>query len=85
MRQVKSGLRRTPKMGRNAGPFASKFSNQPSNPFWSAPGAAGASAGAVEALVNCPFETVKVQMQAKENLNRFKVGCETIPSSFVIM
>ena len=36
-------------------------------------GAAGASAGAVEAFVNCPFETVKVQMQAKENLNRFKV------------
>lgn len=38
------------------------------------PGAAGAGAGAVEAFINCPFETVKVQMQAKENLNRFKVG-----------
>lgn len=38
------------------------------------PGLAGAAAGSVEALVNCPFETVKVQMQAKENLQRFKVG-----------
>ena len=36
------------------------------------PVAAGAMAGFTEALVNTPFETVKVQMQAKENLGRFK-------------
>ena len=36
------------------------------------PVAAGAAAGFTEALVNTPFETVKVQMQAKENLGRFK-------------
>jgi len=32
----------------------------------------GALAGISEALVNCPFEVVKVRMQAKENLARFK-------------
>jgi len=33
---------------------------------------AGALAGASEVLINCPFEVVKVRMQAKENLGRFK-------------
>jgi len=33
---------------------------------------AGASAGMTEAFVNCPFELVKVRMQAKENLTLYK-------------
>jgi len=37
---------------------------------------AGALAGMSEALINCPFETVKVRMQAKENLARFKNSTE---------
>eukprot|EP00043_Microstomoeca_roanoka_P015929 m.160312 g.160312 ORF g.160312 m.160312 type:complete len:290 (-) comp16359_c1_seq1:187-1056(-) len=35
-------------------------------------GMAGALAGTTEALINCPFETIKVRMQAKENLTRYK-------------
>lgn len=33
---------------------------------------AGALAGSTEAFVNCPFETVKVRMQSKEHLSRYK-------------
>lgn len=33
---------------------------------------AGALAGATEALVNCPFETVKVRMQSTEHLARYR-------------
>eukprot|EP00743_Colponemidia_sp_Colp-15_P006251 GILK01006726.1.p1 GENE.GILK01006726.1~~GILK01006726.1.p1 ORF type:complete len:307 (-),score=37.03 GILK01006726.1:502-1389(-) len=32
---------------------------------------AGALAGVTEAFVNCPFEVIKVRMQAKENLGRY--------------
>jgi len=32
----------------------------------------GAAAGCTEALINCPFELVKVRMQAKENLGVYK-------------
>lgn len=32
----------------------------------------GSLAGVSEALVNCPFETVKVRMQSKEFISRFK-------------
>jgi solute carrier family 25 2-oxodicarboxylate transporter 21 len=34
--------------------------------------AAGASAGMTEAVVNCPFELVKVRMQAKSNVGVYK-------------
>jgi len=34
--------------------------------------AAGALAGMTEALANCPFEVVKVRMQARENLGEYK-------------
>lgn len=34
--------------------------------------AAGVSAGLTEAFVNCPFEVVKVRMQARENLGVYK-------------
>jgi len=34
--------------------------------------AAGALAGMSEVVINCPFEVVKVRMQAKENIGRFK-------------
>jgi len=33
---------------------------------------AGAAAGCTEALINCPFELVKVRMQARENLGVYK-------------
>jgi len=32
----------------------------------------GALAGMSEVIINCPFEVVKVRMQAKENMGRFK-------------
>lgn len=38
--------------------------------------ASGSLAGISEALINCPFETVKVRMQAKENLRLFKSSTE---------
>mmetsp|Transcript_49633 Transcript_49633/g.124800 ORF Transcript_49633/g.124800 Transcript_49633/m.124800 type:complete len:282 (+) Transcript_49633:93-938(+) len=34
--------------------------------------AAGASAGVTEALINCPFELVKVRLQAKENQKLYR-------------
>jgi len=33
---------------------------------------AGALAGMSEVIINCPFEVVKVRMQAKENIGRYK-------------
>ena len=36
-------------------------------------GLAGALAGITEGFINCPFETVKVRMQAGENRQKFKV------------
>ncbi len=41
-------------------------------------GVAGALAGITEALVNCPFELIKVRMQAKENLTRFKSSTDCL-------
>ena len=38
----------------------------------------GGLAGATEALINCPFETIKVQMQAKENLGRINTTGQCI-------
>jgi solute carrier family 25 (mitochondrial 2-oxodicarboxylate transporter), member 21 len=53
--------------------FASKEAASGALRF-SAPGLAvsGALAGCTEALVNCPFETVKVRLQARENLTLYK-------------
>jgi solute carrier family 25 2-oxodicarboxylate transporter 21 len=39
---------------------------------WTRAFLAGALAGATEAFVNCPFETLKVRMQAKEHLSRYR-------------
>ena len=39
---------------------------------------AGALAGVSEALVNCPFETVKVRMQSKEFVSKFKGSMECL-------
>jgi len=39
---------------------------------YSGAGAAGALAGTTEAFANCPFEVVKVRMQAKENAGIYK-------------
>lgn len=38
----------------------------------------GALAGVSEALVNCPFETVKVRMQSKEFVSKFKGSVECL-------
>jgi len=37
---------------------------------------AGALAGMSEVLINCPFEVVKVRMQAKSNLGRYKTSMD---------
>jgi solute carrier family 25 2-oxodicarboxylate transporter 21 len=39
---------------------------------WHRAGLAGALAGTTEAFVNCPFETIKVRMQSKEHLHRYR-------------
>jgi len=39
---------------------------------WNRAFVAGALAGSTETVINCPFEVVKVRMQAKENRGRFK-------------
>jgi solute carrier family 25 2-oxodicarboxylate transporter 21 len=39
---------------------------------------AGASAGVTECAVNTPFEVVKVRMQAKENLGRYKGSVDCV-------
>ena len=38
---------------------------------WNRAAAAGALAGATEAFINCPFETLKVRMQSKDHLSRY--------------
>jgi len=43
---------------------------------------AGAMAGITEAIINCPFELVKVRMQAKENLNLYKNTADAAKSIF---
>eukprot|EP01084_Bolivina_argentea_P314470 544692_1 len=48
------------------------FQNQDGNLTGFRAAAAGACAGMTECSVNTPFEVVKVRMQAKENLGRFK-------------
>jgi len=40
--------------------------------------AAGSLAGLTETIVNCPFETVKVRMQSKEFLSKFKGTAECL-------
>jgi len=40
--------------------------------------AAGSLAGISEAVINCPFETIKVRMQAVENLARFSSSSECL-------
>jgi len=46
--------------------FRNLYKNRNGEPIFMAPALAGASAGITEALINCPFEVVKVRMQAVE-------------------
>jgi len=49
------------------------FTNKTTNKLsYTGAGAAGALAGSTEAFANCPFEVVKVRMQAKENAGIYK-------------
>jgi len=51
----------------------------PSTPYYAA--LSGALAGGTEAFVNCPFETIKVRMQARENLARYSGTMECLIST----
>jgi len=43
------------------------FTDKDGNISWKGSGMAGTMAGMTETIVNCPFEVVKVRVQAKEN------------------
>jgi solute carrier family 25 2-oxodicarboxylate transporter 21 len=43
------------------------FTDSKGNISWRGSGVAGAMAGMTETIINCPFELVKVRLQAKEN------------------
>eukprot|EP00048_Salpingoeca_helianthica_P020776 m.247641 g.247641 ORF g.247641 m.247641 type:complete len:299 (+) comp52253_c0_seq1:83-979(+) len=45
---------------------------------WYRAGLAGALAGTTEAFVNCPFETIKVRMQSKEHLHRYRSTADCV-------
>jgi solute carrier family 25 2-oxodicarboxylate transporter 21 len=46
--------------------------SSPNKPItWIGSGGAGALAGATETIINCPFEVVKVRLQAKDNLSLY--------------